>query len=93
MYSMLDIPSVQPNSPGFLTIIREGAVRTLERPEEKRVVGMTLPLHGNVAGPITGERPRYIWEGIRHSEIYSAEFARKRCVKITSDPQSCHSGP
>jgi len=78
---MLDMPSIQPNSPWLLAFVREGALRTFEGPEEERVIRMTLSLYGNIASPVAGERPCYIWKGISYSKVclaalvYSKQWA------------------
>ena len=89
---MLDMPSIQPNSPRLFAFVREGSFRGFEGPEKERVIRMTLSLHGNIASPIAGERPRYIWEGISYSKVCLTALARKQWADKCY-PQFCHSGP
>ena len=68
-------PSVQPDTPRFVTVSGERAVRRLECPKEERVVGMSLSLDGNISGPVAGQGPCNVGKAVSHLEVCAEDIA------------------
>lgn len=69
----IGLPSIQPDAPWYVTAVvgrsSEGPVLLLEGPEEKCVIGVTWPIHPDVARKTVCNREGDIRQGVFHLEI------------------------